>query len=97
MSDLTPFDRYQLDEFDRLTSRVRRVTPIQAMYEWAQEQLLAERPEGFTPEDIGRKAWEALPPQEREDAMAELLYTFWEALESDKATHGRIEQSGGAA
>lgn len=97
MSDLTPFDRYQLTEFEQITSKVRRVTPIQALYAWAEEQLLVERPEGFTPEDIGRKAWAALPEAEREDAMAELLYTFWEALEADKATHGRIEQSGGAA
>ena len=95
MSDLTPFDRYQLDAFDRITSRVRRVTPLQVLFAWAEEQLLVERPEGFTPEDIGRKAWDALPPEEREGAMAEVLYTFWEALEIDKATHG--EQSGGAS
>lgn len=97
MSDLTPFDPYHLDEFDRVTSRVRRVSPLQTLFAQAEEELGATRPEGFTPEDIGQRAWELLPPHEREQAFAELLYAYWETLIADEATWGRYEQSGGAA
>lgn len=91
MSDLTPFDRYQLDEFDRVTSRVRGVTPLQTMFAKAEEELLATRPEGFNPEDIGRRAWELLPEAEREQAFAELLYTYWEAITADAEMWARRE------
>lgn len=97
MSDLTPFDRYQLDEFDRVTSRVRGVTPLQTMFSQAEDELLATRPEGFNPEDIGRRAWDLLPEAEREQAFNELLYAYWEATVADRETWGRCEQSGGAA
>ncbi|MEV5189310.1 hypothetical protein [Streptomyces werraensis] len=93
MSDLTPFDGYQLDEFDRVTSRVRMVTPLQTMFAQAEEELLSAHPEGFTPEDIGRRAWESLPEAERDQAWAELLYTYWEAIAADRETWGRTDEA----
>ncbi|MFR9796570.1 hypothetical protein ACL02U_11800 [Streptomyces sp. MS06] len=94
MSDLTPFDEYPLDAFDQITSRVRMLTPLTALFEQAEEELKATHPEGFTPEDIGRLAWELLPEQERDQAFAELLYTYWEAFEADRETWARHEAGG---
>lgn len=83
-----------LDEFDRITSRVRMVTPLQTMFEQAENELLASDPGGFTPEDIGRLAWERLPKAERDTAFGELLYTYWEAVAADDETWARHEAGG---
>lgn len=96
MSDLTPFDRYQLTDFDRITAKLRMaISPLHTLFEQAEEELLATRPEGFTPEDIGRRAWDLLPEGEREQAFDELLYTYWEAATADR--EARAMQDGGAA
>jgi hypothetical protein len=92
MSDLTP--DFPLDDFDRITTQVRMVTPLQTLFAQAEEELLATRPEGFTPEDIGRRAWELLPQGEKEQAFAELLYTYWEATTADDETWARHETGG---
>lgn len=95
MSDLTPFDRYQLTDFDRITAKLRMpVTPLLTLFEQAEEELLATRPEGFTPEDIGRRAWALLPEGELDGAFAELLYAYWEAATADR--EARAMQDGGA-
>lgn len=83
-----------LDDFDRITTQVRMVTPLQTLFGQAEEELLATRPEGFTPEDIGRRAWELLPEAERDAAFAELLYTYWEATTADDETWARHEAGG---
>jgi hypothetical protein len=92
MSDPTP--DYPLDDFDRITTQVRMVTPLATLFEEAEGRLLATHPEGFTPEDIGRLAWQLLPEQEREQAFAELLYTYWEAHTADQETWARYEAGG---
>jgi hypothetical protein len=46
---------------------------------------------GFEVEDIGRRAWALLPEGERERAFDELLYTYWEAVASDRETWARYE------
>jgi len=83
-----------IDDFDRITAQVRMVTALQAMYKQAGEELLVAHPEGFTPEDVGRRAWELLPEAERETAFAELLYTYWEANTADDETWARREAGG---
>ncbi|MFD5566583.1 hypothetical protein [Streptomyces cadmiisoli] len=98
MSDLHPEpDHAPLDDFDRLTTQVRMVTPLHTLFAQAEEELLATRPEGFTPEDMGRRAWELLPIGEREQAFTELLYTYWEAFADDRETWARIDTAGGAS
>jgi hypothetical protein len=87
-------ERYPLDEFDRITAKARMVTPLQTLFAQAEEELLATRPEGFTPEDIGRRAWQLLPEAERETAFAELLYTYWEATTADDETWAAREAGG---
>lgn len=94
MSIVPDPERFPLDDFDRITTQVRMVTPLQTLYRQAEEELLATRPEGFTPEDIGRRAWELLPQAERETAFAELLYTYWEATTADDEKWARHEAGG---
>ncbi|MEV8033972.1 hypothetical protein [Streptomyces sp. NPDC086182] len=80
-----------LDEFDRLTSKVQRISALTALFADAEETLLATHPEGFEVEDIGRRAWALLPEGERERAFDELLYTYWEAVAADRETWARYE------
>jgi hypothetical protein len=80
-----------LDEFDRLTSKVQRISALTALFADAEETLLATHPEGFDVEDIGRRAWALLPEAERERAFDELLYTYWEAVAADRETWARYE------
>lgn len=75
-----------LTPFDEITSAIPRVSPLQALWNAAEELLLATRPEGFEVEEIGRVAFEQLPEAERERAFDELLYTYWEAVASDRET-----------
>jgi hypothetical protein len=94
---MTAWTPEPLDDFDRLTTQVRMVSPLQTLFAQAEEELLATCPEGFTPEDIGRRAWSLLPEGERDTAFAELLYTYWEAFTADQEAWSRIETTGGAA
>ncbi|MGW5582817.1 hypothetical protein [Streptomyces sp. NPDC003857] len=84
-----------LDEFDVITSEVPMLSPLQAMFAWAEEKLLAERPGGFEVEDIGRLAYRVLPDGEKAQAFDELLYTYWEAFEANRAMQAYREQAGG--
>lgn len=68
-----------------MTTGVLRISPLQAMFAWAEEHLKAERPEGFNVEEIGRLAFYGLPEDEREQAFNELSYTYWEAMRADEA------------
>ncbi|MCQ8831857.1 hypothetical protein [Streptomyces malaysiensis] len=78
--------------FEELTTGLRRVSPLAAMFDAAEDTLRADRPEGFTPEDIGRLAYESLPEAERGDAWDELLYTYWSARENDREELARFER-----
>ncbi|MFD8088734.1 hypothetical protein [Streptomyces malaysiensis] len=80
------------DVFEELTTKLRRVSPLGAMFDAAEDTLLADRPEGFTPEDIGRLAYESLPECERGDAWNELLYTYWSARQNDRDARLRYER-----
>ncbi|MDX3230535.1 hypothetical protein [Streptomyces sp. ME19-01-6] len=77
--------------FEQITSGLRRVSPLAAMFDAAEDKLLADRPEGFHPEDIGRLAWEWLPETERDEAFDQLLYTYWSARENDREELVRYE------
>ena len=78
--------------FEQLTSGLRRVSPFAAMFDAAEDTLLVDRPEGFTPEDIGRLAWQSLPEAERDEAMDQLFYTYWSARENDREEMARYER-----
>ncbi|MFE9003183.1 hypothetical protein ACFYOY_13725 [Streptomyces sp. NPDC007875] len=80
------------DVFEELTTGLRRVSPLAAMFDAAEDTLLADRPEGFTQEDIGRLAYESLPECERGDAWNELLYTYWSARQNDLEAMARFER-----
>lgn len=45
-----------LTPFDEITSSIRSVSPFQALWNEAEELLLATRPDGFEVEEIGRRA-----------------------------------------
>jgi len=90
MSDLHP-EHEPLDDFDRITAQVRMVTPLETLFRAAEEELLAYRPEGFDLEEVGRLAWSLLPEAERERAMDELFYTYWEAIAADSETWARYQ------
>ncbi|MGY0062753.1 hypothetical protein ACWY4P_40510 [Streptomyces sp. LZ34] len=77
--------------FEEITSGLRRVSPLAAMYDAAEDKLLTDRPEGFTPEDMGRLAWDLLPESERDEAFDQLLYTYWSARENDRVELLRYE------
>ncbi|OMI34473.1 hypothetical protein [Streptomyces sparsogenes] len=78
--------------FEQITSGLRRVSPFTAMFDAAEDTLLVDRPEGFTPEDIGRLAYESLPEAERDEAMDQLFYTYWSARENDREEMARYER-----
>ncbi|MFE9064838.1 hypothetical protein [Streptomyces violaceusniger] len=78
--------------FEALTSDLRRVSPLAAMFDAAEDTLFTDRPEGFTPEDIGCLAYESLPEGERGDAWNELLYTYWSARQNDREELLRYER-----
>lgn len=78
--------------FEELTTGLRRVSPLAAMFDAAEDTLLADRPEGFTPEDIGQLAWDSLPECERSDAWNEFKYTYWAARQNDLDARARYER-----
>lgn len=80
------------DLFEELTTGLTRVSPLAAMFDAAEDSLLADRPEGFTPEDMGRLAWESLPECERAEAFDQLLYTYWSARQNDREEMLRYER-----
>jgi hypothetical protein len=84
-----------LSPFDRITSGVPVLSAWQALWNDAEETLRETRPEGFTPEDIGRLAFEWLPEGELDAALDVLFYTYWAATMADRET--RATQGGDAA
>lgn len=98
-----PTPDYPLDDFDRITSGVPMPSPFRALWNEAEELLQALHPEAFEPAEIGRLALEELSAklpeqereQEREQAMDELFYAYWERIVEDRER--RAAQAGGAA
>jgi hypothetical protein len=86
-----------LTEFDRITSGVPMLSAFRALWLEAEESLLVARPEGFTPEEIGRVAFDWLPEGELDAALDEMFYTYWAATMADRETRARYEATGGAA
>ncbi|MCX5598352.1 hypothetical protein OOK29_09405 [Streptomyces phaeochromogenes] len=83
-----------LTPFDEITSGIRSVSPFQAVWNEAEELLLATRPDGFDVEEIGRLAFEELPEAEKAGALDELFCVFWTATLADRET--RSVRDGGA-
>lgn len=75
---------FSLTQFDEITSSIVFVSPWQAMWNEAEEMLREVCPEGFTPEDIGRAAFDSLPESEKAEALDCLFYTFWAATMADR-------------
>jgi hypothetical protein len=73
-----------LTEFDRITSAIPMLSAFRALWNEAEELLQESHPEGFTPEEIGRTAFDCLPDAEREAAMDELFYAFWVLTVEDR-------------
>lgn len=81
--------------FEELTTGLRRPSPLAAMFAAATDTLVTDRPEGFTPEDVGELAWQSLPEFEKPGGMVELLYTFWAALQDEQDARLRYEAEQG--
>ncbi|WP_149561549.1 hypothetical protein [Streptomyces cacaoi] len=81
---------FEPDEFDRITSRLPRLTPLQAAWDEAAEMLQQARPGGVDVEDIGHIALDCLPEHERDAALDELFRT-WAGVLADHDTTERGE------
>ena len=97
MSILPDPELNPLDDFDRLTSQVRRVSPLETMLRWAEEHLNANRPEGYDLDDLAQLTWDRLPEGEKEQALTELFSAYWELIADDSSAWARYTQTGGAA
>ncbi|MGW2223894.1 hypothetical protein [Streptomyces formicae] len=78
MSDLTDFEAIVAVQPHLV------MTPLQAMFAEAEEELQAERPEGFEIHEIVERALFHLPESEREAARRELNTVYWEARIADE-------------
>lgn len=78
--------------FDEITATIPRPSAWEIMFDAAEEELRATRPEGFETEEIGRNAWGNLPESERPAALDVLFYTFWAAVQSDADEMARYER-----
>ncbi|MGW6531382.1 hypothetical protein [Streptomyces venezuelae] len=78
MSDLTDFEAIVAVQPHLV------MTPLQAMFAEAEEELQAERPEGFEIHEIVERALFHLPEAEREAARRELYVVYWEARIADE-------------
>lgn len=86
---------YSLTPFDEITSSIPAVSPFRALWNEAEESLLATHPDGFEVEQIGRLAFEELPEVEKAAALDELFYAYWTTIVADRET--RSVMDGGAS
>jgi len=93
VSDFNP-EYVELTAFDRITSAIPMISAFRALWNEAEELLLATHPDGFEAEQIGRTAFEELPEAEKAVAMDELFYTYWTTVLADR--EARAMQDGGA-
>lgn len=80
------------DTFEEITSYIAPPSPWRVMWEESEQTLLEDRPEGFTPEDIGRLAFESLHEDWHDEAKDQLFYTYWSARENDREEMARYER-----
>ncbi|MGW7617334.1 hypothetical protein ACWGLG_16005 [Streptomyces antimycoticus] len=80
------------DTFDQLTDDLPRVAPFRAMFLESVEQLLEDRPEGFSVADVGWLAWESLPETLLHESMERFFYREWLELENDDEAMARFER-----
>ncbi|MBA2951648.1 hypothetical protein H1D24_39315 [Streptomyces sp. PSKA28] len=73
------------------------LSAFQVMWNAAEEMLRETHPEGFDVLDIGRVAFDSLPEAEKDGALDALFYTWWEAVEADRAARAAHEQAAGGA
>jgi hypothetical protein len=92
----TPAPDYPLDDFDRITASVPMLSAFRVLWNEAEELLQESHPEGFEPQEIGRIAFDCLPEQEREQALDELFYAYWERIVDAREARARAEAAGGA-
>lgn len=86
MSDLTDFEAMVVGHPQLV------MTPLQVMFAEAEEELTAERPEGFEVHEIVERALFHLPEVEREAARRELNTVYWEARIADEANLAHSEE-----
>ncbi|MFD6113659.1 hypothetical protein ACFWG0_26600 [Streptomyces yangpuensis] len=99
MNDFTDPQFEPLTEFDvlMLDNEINPTTALDAMFDEAEELLLATRPEGFEVEEIGRLAFDRLPEVDKAKAFDTLLYTYWAARDHDRKVLARLEAEGGGS
>ncbi|GGV46250.1 hypothetical protein [Streptomyces spectabilis] len=85
MSDLT---------FEEIVAEVD-VKPLWSrLFDEAEQELLADRPEDFDIEDIGRAAWARLASDgERDAALDALFYAYWSVVMAEQEELARHEKA----
>ncbi|QEV72981.1 hypothetical protein CP983_06100 [Streptomyces chartreusis] len=63
------------------------VSAFRALWNEAEELLIATHPDGFEAEQIGRLAFEELPASEKAAALDELFYVYWTGVLADREAH----------
>lgn len=93
MNDFTDPEFEPLLEFDVLMrdNEISPTTALDAMFDEAEELLLATCPDGFEVEEIGRLAYSKLPEADKAKAFDTLLYTYWAARDHDRKVLARLE------
>lgn len=74
-----------------LASYMALLSPWRLSWEDAEQELLNERPEGFHPEDIGRRAFGRLHEDWRPGALGVLSYAYYEARRGHSEELARFE------
>ncbi|MGW4075912.1 hypothetical protein ACWELB_20780 [Streptomyces asiaticus] len=79
------------DTFDEITIDLPRMAPFRAMFLESVEQLLEDRPEGFSVADVGWLAWQSLPESLHRESMERFFYREWLELGNDNEAMARFE------
>lgn len=88
---------YSLTPFEEVTREVPYLSAWQAVWNEAEELLVKTCPDGFTPEDVGRVAWDMLPEAEQLEALDALFYAWWSSLMADRERRAAFEEQAGGA
>ncbi|WP_438479125.1 hypothetical protein [Streptomyces asiaticus] len=80
------------DGFDQLTADLPRMAPFRAMFLESVDQLLEDRPEGFSVADVGWLAWQSLPETLHRESMERFFHREWLELENDDEAMARYER-----
>lgn len=92
---MTAFTPDPLTPFDLLmrANGIRLPSVWQAAFEEAEETLTASNPGGVDLLDVGRAAWDCLPPEARNEALDALVYGWWESYQDQKARNAWAGES----